>query len=139
MFKGNRILVMERWRRDEATGEISHYFSIPGGGIEEGETPEEAAVREIWEEMRVDAELGPMVATTSTPRGKRYYFLGYYKSGTALLHPKSPEAQQNDPGNRFKPRWLPVGELNEGNCHPDYQRLIPLIRDMHAGNIPLKP
>lgn len=42
------------------------YWGVPGGGVEEGETAEEGAIRELREEtgLRVDA-LGPVVATSS--------------------------------------------------------------------------
>lgn len=37
---------------------------LPGGGVEEGESIEETARREMWEECGIDdAEIGPMVAT----------------------------------------------------------------------------
>lgn len=32
-------------------------YELPGGGIEEGETPEEAAVRELFEETRIKGEI----------------------------------------------------------------------------------
>ncbi len=39
------------------------YYVFPGGGIEEGETPEEATKREIYEELGVHIELEHLIAT----------------------------------------------------------------------------
>lgn len=33
------------------------YWTLPGGGVEAGETPAEAAVREVWEETRLDVRV----------------------------------------------------------------------------------
>ena len=52
VVRGTQILLMERWRAG------LHYFSIPGGGIEAGETPQQCAVREILEETTVAATAG---------------------------------------------------------------------------------
>ena len=52
VIRGNRILLVEHqlFGRD--------FFNLPGGGIEENETPEQAALRELEEECQVK---GPVV------------------------------------------------------------------------------
>lgn len=139
ILKDGQLLVMERWRRDEETSEMLHYFSIPGGGIEAGEAPAETAVREVEEEMGISVELGREVAIVDTSFGRRFYFVGYHTGGVPFLHPDSPEAIQTDPDNRFEPKWIPLDELNEKNCHPDYVKLLPLIREINHGKIPDEP
>ena len=51
VIRGNRILLVEHqlFGRD--------FFNLPGGGIEENETPERAALRELEEECRVKGTL----------------------------------------------------------------------------------
>ena len=51
VIHGNRILLVEHqlFGRD--------FFNLPGGGIEENETPEQAALRELEEECRVKGTL----------------------------------------------------------------------------------
>ena len=48
VIRGNRILLVEHqlFGRD--------FFNLPGGGIEENETPEQAALRELEEECQVE-------------------------------------------------------------------------------------
>ena len=51
VIRGNRILLVEQqlFGRD--------FFNLPGGGIEENETPEQAALRELEEECQVKGTL----------------------------------------------------------------------------------
>lgn len=37
--------------------DIQDYYTFPGGGLEEGETPEEGTIREIKEEFGIDVEI----------------------------------------------------------------------------------
>ena len=70
------LLVLER---DE--------WSYPGGRLEPGETPEQAAVREAREEAGIEVELGPLICTRQWPDG----FLLHVFAGTiAAGRPHAP-------------------------------------------------
>lgn len=105
VHNGN-ILLMERWRPG------LHYFSIPGGGIEAGETPEITAARELMEEtgcVIVPERL--LYLLTFADGSDHHIFLGRYVSGTPHLPADAPEALDSDPDNRFKPCWVPFADV----------------------------
>lgn len=103
---GGAVLLMERWRGSE------HYFSIPGGGVESGETPPVAAARELLEETAVQARVDKLVYQAYMPDGVLHnIYLCTYLAGEPLLPPDSPEARQASPSNRYCPRWVAFADL----------------------------
>ena len=57
------------------------YYVFPGGRIEKGETPEEAAIREIKEELGIDIEIEKLLTTLTFNNRLQYYFIANYISG----------------------------------------------------------
>ena len=52
-FIDNKVLLIERYRREGE--ELLHYFTIPGGGVEDDEEYSETAIRETKEETCSEA------------------------------------------------------------------------------------
>lgn len=101
-----QILLMERWR-----GRL-HYFSIPGGGIEPGETPEQTVAREILEETSIQVKVQRQVLEMRDGEFTHKIYLCEYMTGEPKLPSDAPEASYG-PDNLFKPRWMPIEKLTE--------------------------
>ena len=91
-------------------GEWKDYWEFPGGKIEQGETPEEALLREINEELNVGIDIERLVQTVEWDYPKfhltMHCFLCRIASGELTL--KEHEAA----------KWLTRRELNSVNWLP---------------------
>ena len=59
----NREVLLVRHTYGRARGKLL----IPGGYLQEGEMPEQAAVREVWEETGVEAQIRSLLAMRFSP------------------------------------------------------------------------
>ncbi|AXG55019.1 mutT-like protein [Streptomyces lincolnensis] len=100
LIEGGRVLAARR----SAPAELAGRWELPGGKVEPGETPDAALVRELREELGVDAEVGERVPGQWALRPP--YVLWVW---TARLLPGSAEPKPLQDHDEL--RWLSLREL----------------------------
>jgi 8-oxo-dGTP diphosphatase len=105
LLQDNQIALIERHRSG------LHYFTFPGGHVDPGETPEQAAVREAREELGLEVSIQRLVAEIWWHDQPQYHYLaeitgGEFGTGTGeeILHPLPKNGS-------YHPVWVPVQNL----------------------------
>lgn len=112
--KGDRVFATQR-----GYGEWKDWWEFPGGKMEAGETPQEALVREIKEELDADISIGRLLDTIEWDYPTFHLTMHCYICSleNAALHLNEHEAA----------RWLRADELRSVNWLPADNQLLPLI------------
>ena len=83
--KDEKILIAQRLK-----GEFAGLWEFPGGKIEEGETPEQALIREIEEEFDTELNIEKYLTTVEHQYDSFYLIMDCFictiKSGDLILH-----------------------------------------------------
>lgn len=124
LIKENSVALIERYRAG------LHYYTFPGGGVNESETPEQAAVREAKEELGLEVAIIQKVAEVQLgQKSRQIYFLveevgGKFGSGTGEEFTLS--NRDNPQKGTYLPIWMPIHELSQHtNVYPaDVARLV---------------
>ena len=149
-----RVVVLDRdghvlllRARDPADASKGHWWEIPGGGIEAGETSTDAARRELYEETGIrEAEIGPCVWTQHA----RFTFAGWNFDQHEHVHVAwcdRPDAGALRPGGleAFEAmafgghRWWGLDDLLASSEPVLPVRLREFLPDLVAGRLPDTP
>jgi ADP-ribose pyrophosphatase YjhB (NUDIX family) len=109
-----KLLLVPHYNTD--AGDVQ--WVVPGGKVEFGESLQEAATREFFEETGLEAEVVDLLHVSEVILPERPYhsitvsFLGSVKGGTL-------RAEADHPYGSKIPRWLSAAEVGTVRYHPE--------------------
>lgn len=109
IIEGNHVLLIKRVKNNEL------YYVYPGGGIEAGETPEDAAIREAFEELGIQVKLIGMIEAIQYD-GMQYFFHAEIVSGT--IGTGEGEEYSDPERGSYEPMFVPIDKLDSLPVYP---------------------
>ena len=108
-----RVALIERVR-DRHT-----YFKFPGGRVEDGESPQQAAVREAHEELGVNVELGDVIFVAHRDGREQRYYLASIAGGTfGTGRGTEMMTSGKTAKGTYRPVWVDLTSLTELDVRP---------------------
>jgi 8-oxo-dGTP pyrophosphatase MutT (NUDIX family) len=120
-FSGTQGLLIGRIDQKDATRERL-LWSLPKGHIESGETPEEAALREVMEETGIESEIARTLGVIDfwfMAGGKRIHKTVHHYLFREVGGTLAPQMSEVD-----EVAWFPLVEIIERLAYPDEKKLI---------------
>jgi 8-oxo-dGTP diphosphatase len=116
VIEGKRVLIARRL----PGGDLGGKWEFPGGKAEEGESPQEALIREYDEEFGVSVRVGDFLGESSFERRGQRRLLGAYR-----VEPLSKEFHLAD---HAEWRWASLEEIGALDFAPSDRGLLPLLQ-----------
>ena len=96
-----------------------HYYAFPGGGVDEGETDEQAAIREAEEELGIRVKIVQKAATIlRTGRRDQVYFLVDWVDGDFGTGTGEEYGEPDEFNGTYNPLWMPLEKVLDNNVVP---------------------
>nr|WP_239454166.1 NUDIX domain-containing protein [Bacillus suaedaesalsae] len=119
IIQNGKVALIKRTKSEEV------YYVFPGGGVEEGESPEEATIREVKEELGVRIENKYLLATVQF-QGIQYFYVADITSG---IFGTGEGEEFSDPSRgRYEPTWVEITALSSLEVKP--KQIVKLIQTL---------
>lgn len=111
IIENDKVVLIKRVKADCV------YFVFPGGGIEEGETPEEATKREAYEELGVQLYIQEKFGEVEF-NGTEYYFQAEIVDGVFGTGQGDEFLMSDTDCGTYTPMWVEINMLSTLNVRP---------------------
>jgi len=136
-WRGDAVLAQEG--QDPGTGEV--YYRLPGGGIEFGESAQEAVIREIREELEADIIGVQLLATLENiflydgAQGHEIIFVFTGAVAEPLFYDQDELTGHEGIDDTYSARWVRLADVAAGNVTLYPAALLPLLQNYHATQV----
>ncbi|MFP4661568.1 MAG: NUDIX domain-containing protein, partial [Halanaerobiales bacterium] len=116
IVKDNKVALIKR-----ENGLHEHlYYIYPGGGVEEGESIEEATIREVKEETGLTVDIVKLICEVTFRGKKQYYFLIEVEGGK-FGEGQGPEMMGLYPESHgsYEAMWMDIDDLLNNPVYPE--------------------
>lgn len=121
----DKILLIHRFKRGK------EYYVLPGGRVEDGETIEQAAVREVKEETNLDVSLDRKLWEYENEKGGGLEHYFWATKFTGKLQLGGPEKERMNEKNQYYPEWVLLKKIKELKLFPGAikERILDLAKN----------
>ena len=107
----NKKILMEKLSYPSLGDRV--FYSIPGGGIEDGETPEQAAIRELKEECGLDGTIVRKLTELYNNDRTEHVFEVKIPDNQEPITGYDPEEAENEDPPLKEVLWMALDEISE--------------------------
>ena len=129
VIKGGKIALIERWNNGK------HYFVLPGGKLEKGESDTDCVVREIKEELNINI----------VPQKLIYDLIDFRRQGVFLVDwidgeiskTNAEEYREDRVGGDYNPVLVDLAQIKNINLVPTEMKQQ-LLSDLQSGQLMIR-
>ena len=108
IFIDNKVVLLKRIRKEG--NKYLNYYAIPGGGVENNESLEDACIREIQEEVNLHVTIDKYLGSDEYETGICHYYKVNYLGGIPTLGGE--EKERNNPDNYYKVELIDLKNID---------------------------